>query len=113
MTRTEQSEGAARCDVLIIGGGPSGAAAAYWLAGAGHDVILVERKSYPREKTCGDGLTPRSVKQLEDMGLRDELAAAGHRYDGLRSHGFGRTLALPWPEHPDLPGYGYVITRHD
>jgi hypothetical protein len=49
--------------------GPSGAACAYWLASAGHDVILVERKAYPREKTCGDGLTPRSVRQLEDMGL--------------------------------------------
>jgi geranylgeranyl reductase family protein len=101
------------CDVLVIGGGPSGSAAAYWLASAGHDVVMVERKHYPREKTCGDGLTPRSVRQLEDMGLRDELAAAGHRYDGLRSHGFGRTLELRWPSHPDLPGYGYVITRHD
>ncbi|MCU4183161.1 geranylgeranyl reductase family protein [Acidiferrimicrobium sp. IK] len=104
---------ARHCDVLVIGGGPSGATASYWLASAGHDVVMVERKSYPREKTCGDGLTPRSVRQLLDMGLGDELAGAGHRYDGLRSHGFGRTLELKWPEHPDLPGYGYVITRKD
>ena len=102
-----------RCDVLVVGGGPSGAACAYWLATAGHDVVLVERKHYPREKTCGDGLTPRSVRQLEDMGLADELAGAGHRFQGLRSHGFGRTLELTWPDHPDLPGYGYVITRRD
>ena len=102
-----------RCDVLVVGGGPSGAACAYWLASAGHDVVMVERKRYPREKTCGDGLTPRSVKQLEDMGLGDELAGAGHRYTGLRSHGFGRTLELSWPDHPSLPGYGYVITRKD
>ena len=101
------------CDVLVVGGGPSGASCAYWLARAGHDVVLVERKSYPREKTCGDGLTPRSVRQLEDMGLGDDLATAGHRYSGLRSHGFGRTLELAWPSHPDLPGYGYVITRKD
>jgi geranylgeranyl reductase family protein len=101
------------CDVLVVGGGPSGAACAYWLASAGHDVVLVERKSYPREKTCGDGLTPRSVRQLEDMGLGDELAGAGHRFSGLRSHGFGRTLELTWPDHPTLPGYGYVITRKD
>jgi geranylgeranyl reductase family protein len=102
-----------RCDVLVVGGGPSGAACAYWLASAGHDVVMVERKRYPREKTCGDGLTPRSVRQLEDMGLADELAGAGHRFEGLRSHGFGRTLELTWPGHPDLPGYGYVITRKD
>ena len=101
------------CDVLVVGGGPSGASCAYWLADAGHDVVLVERKHYPREKTCGDGLTPRSVRQLEDMGLGGQLAAAGHRYTGLRSHGFGRTLELEWPGHPTLPGYGYVITRKD
>ncbi len=101
------------CDVLVIGGGPSGAACAYWLASAGHDVVMVERKHYPREKTCGDGLTPRSVGQLQDMGLGDELAGAGHRFDGLRSHGFGRTLELSWPDHPSLPSYGYVITRKD
>src|SRR5579875_503973 len=101
------------CDVLVVGGGPSGASCAYWLAAAGHDVVLAERKSYPREKTCGDGLTPRSVRQLEDIGLGEELAASGHRYSGLRSHGFGRTLELSWPEHPSLPSYGYVITRKD
>jgi geranylgeranyl reductase family protein len=102
-----------RCDVLVVGGGPSGASCAYWLASAGYDVVLAERKRYPREKTCGDGLTPRAVKQLEDMGLGEELAGAGHRFSGLRSHGFGRTLELNWPSHPELPGYGYVITRKD
>jgi geranylgeranyl reductase family protein len=102
-----------RCDALVVGGGPSGAACAYWLASAGHDVVMVERKRYPREKTCGDGLTPRSVRQLEEMGLGSELEGTGHRYTGLRSHGFGRTLELRWPDHPSLPGYGYVITRKD
>jgi geranylgeranyl reductase family protein len=100
------------CDVLVIGAGPSGSSCAYWLAKAGHDVILVERKAFPREKTCGDGLTPRSVRQLQDMGLAQELAAC-HRYEGLRSHGFGRSLELPWPAVPGLPRYGYVVTRKD
>ena len=103
---------AATSDVLVVGGGPSGAACAYWLAEAGHEVTLLERKHYPREKTCGDGLTPRSVRQLEDMGLGTELSHH-HRYDGLRSMAFGRTLELAWPDHPDLPSYGYVITRAD
>ncbi|HET7718789.1 MAG TPA: geranylgeranyl reductase family protein [Acidimicrobiales bacterium] len=99
-------------DVLVIGGGPSGAAAAYWLAEAGHDVVLVEKKTYPREKTCGDGLTPRSVRQLEDMGLGEALTAH-HRFGGLRSIAFGHTLELQWPDTPGLPPYGYVVTRHD
>ncbi len=100
------------CDVLVIGAGPSGSSCAYWLAKAGHDVVLVERKAFPREKTCGDGLTPRSVRQLQDMGLAQELASC-HRYEGLRSHGFGRSLELPWPAVPGLPRYGYVVTRKD
>jgi geranylgeranyl reductase family protein len=99
-------------DVVVVGGGPSGASCAYWLAEAGHDVLLLEKKQYPREKTCGDGLTPRSVKQLEDMGLADKLAEH-HRFDGLRSIAFGRTLEMRWPSHPDFPSYGYVVTRKD
>ena len=70
-------------DALVVGAGPAGAAAAYWLAEAGHRVLVVEKKRFPREKTCGDGLTPRAVKQLHDMGLADPLT--DHlRYDGLR-----------------------------
>jgi len=99
-------------DVLVVGGGPSGSSCAYWLADAGWDVALVEKKVFPREKTFGDGLTPRAVRQLADMGLEDALAGA-HRYDGLRAHAFGKVLDLPWPDHPSFPSYGYVITRHD
>ncbi len=99
-------------DVVVVGGGPAGAACAYWLADAGHDVLLVEKKRYPREKTCGDGLTPRSVKQLHDLGLQEDLAGH-HRFLGLRSIAFGRTLELQWPSHPDFPSFGYVVTRKD
>ncbi len=98
------------CDVLVIGGGPSGSAAAYWLALAGHDVVVVERKHFPREKTCGDGLTPRSVRQLWDMGLATELEAH-HRHEGLRAVAFGRELAMRWPAAPGLPQHGYAVTR--
>ncbi|HLX88021.1 MAG TPA: geranylgeranyl reductase family protein, partial [Acidimicrobiales bacterium] len=99
-------------DVLVVGGGPSGSACAYWLADAGWDVVLVEKKVFPREKTCGDGLTPRAVRQLTDMGLAGALAG-GHRYTGLRSCAYGMSLELPWPNHPSFPAVGYVITRHD
>ena len=98
--------------MLVVGGGPSGSSCAYWLAEAGWDVALVEKKVFPREKTCGDGLTPRSVRQIADMGVEGALAGA-HRYTGLRAHAFGKVLDLPWPEHPTFPSYGYVITRHD
>jgi len=73
---------------------------------------MVEKKSFPREKTCGDGLTPRAVKQLDDMGLTDALTRY-HRFMGLRSIAFGRTLELEWPATPGFPRHGYVVTRHD
>src|SRR4051812_16673798 len=101
-----------RHDVLVIGGGPSGAATSYWLAEAGHDVVFVEKKTFPREKTCGDGLTPRAVKALDDMGLTSQLEQY-HRYDGLRAVAHGISLELTWPEHPIYPSHGYVVRRSD
>src|SRR3954452_1996766 len=91
-------------DVLVVGGGPSGAAAAYWLDEAGHEAVLLERHRYPRAKTRRDGLTPRSVKQLYDMGLASELAGF-HRFGGLRSMAFGHTLELAWPARDGFPDH--------
>ena len=96
----------------MVGGGPAGAATGYWLAKAGHDVVVVERKDMPREKTCGDGLTPRAVHQLEDMGLGADLTRF-HKYTGLRACAHGISLELEWPEHPVFPSYGYVVRRRD
>jgi geranylgeranyl reductase family protein len=99
-------------DVVIVGGGPAGSSCAYWLAEAGWDVVVVEKKHFPRVKTCGDGLTPRAVRQLADMGLEDALAGS-HKYGGLRAYGFGQSIEMQWPQHPNFPSYGYTITRHD
>ncbi|MBM3798829.1 MAG: geranylgeranyl reductase family protein [Actinobacteria bacterium] len=99
-------------DVLIVGAGPAGSAAAYWLAQHGLDVVMLEKKEFPREKTCGDGLTPRAVKQIHDMGLGDSLAKY-HRYEGLRATAHGRELELQWPSHPIYPQHGYVVRRSE
>jgi geranylgeranyl reductase family protein len=99
-------------DVVVVGAGPAGSSCGYWLADAGWDVVVVEKKTFPREKTCGDGLTPRAVRQLADMGLEGSLAGS-HRYAGLRAFGFGHCIEMPWPDHPNFPDYGYTITRHD
>ena len=85
-----------RTDVLVVGAGPAGSAAAAWSARAGLDTLLVDAAVFPRDKTCGDGLTPRAIGELERLGLGDWLRA--HTVSqGLRAHGFGQTLLLPWP----------------
>ncbi len=99
-------------DVLVIGGGPAGAAMGYWTAELGHSVTIVERKHFPRDKTCGDGLTPRAVKQLGDMGLGEPLKQF-HRYEGLRATAHGKELELQWPTHPLYPRHGYVVRRRE
>ncbi len=99
-------------EVLVVGGGPGGAAAAYHLAEWGHDVLLVEKKEFPREKTCGDGLTPRSIYELMLMGF-DFSVPEFHRVGGLRAYAGDRMIELDWPDHPLFPDWAGVIRRID
>ena len=99
-------------DVAIVGGGPSGAAAAHLLATRGHNVVVCEKKTFPREKTCGDGLTPRAVKVLKEMGLADELAT-WETVKGLRVHAAGRVLELSFPDLDAWDSFGLVKPRKD
>ncbi|HHC09569.1 MAG TPA: geranylgeranyl reductase family protein [Actinobacteria bacterium] len=98
-------------DVLVVGGGPGGAAAAHWLARDGADVLLVEKRRYPRSKTCGDGLTPRAVRQLLDMGF--EFGDEVHRIVGLRAYAGDLVMELPWPRHTIYPDWGATLRRAD
>ncbi len=75
-------------------------------------MVVVERKQFPRDKTCGDGLTPRAVKALDDMGLSHRMTRY-HRYRGLRAVAHGRTMELAWPRHRVFPDYGYVVRRRE
>ena len=96
-------------DVLVVGAGPAGSAAATWAARLGHDVVLADAAVFPRDKTCGDGLTPRAIGELQRLGLEDWLRA--HTVSkGLRAHGFGQTLHLPWPGGT-LPDWGSAVAR--
>ncbi len=58
-------------DVIVVGAGPGGSSVARYLAQEGFDVIALEKSRFPREKVCGDGLTPRAVRELQLIGLDD------------------------------------------
>ncbi|MCH8985886.1 MAG: geranylgeranyl reductase family protein [Acidobacteria bacterium] len=99
-------------DVLVVGGGPGGCAAGYWLARQGVSVSVIEKKTYPRAKTCGDGLTPRAIKQLIDMGFDFDIPEI-HKIKGLRAYAGDLVLEMPWPERTTYPNWGASIRRAD
>jgi geranylgeranyl reductase family protein len=100
-------------DVIVVGAGPGGSAAAYHMARHGLRVLLLEKTTFPREKVCGDGLTPRATRQLIRMGVDTSEKAGWLQNKGLRVIGGGVRLELDWPELASFPTYGLVRTRLD
>ena len=86
------------CDVLVVGAGPAGIAAAVHLHHAGRDVVVVDKAVFPRDKCCGDGLTTLALRELEAIGLRPERVDGWFDVDGawLRSPG-GLEVHVPLP----------------
>ncbi|MFH8836912.1 geranylgeranyl reductase family protein [Streptomyces sp. NPDC017868] len=108
------SEGAGdeEAQVIVVGAGPAGSAAAVHLARAGVDVLLLEKSGFPREKVCGDGLTPRGVHQLVRLGI-DIDAPGWMRNKGMRWVCDGHQAELDWPRLGALPDFGLTRSRHD
>ena len=96
-------------DVVVVGAGPAGSAAAAWAARSGRDVLVVDSADFPRDKPCGDGLTPRAVVELRLLGLGDWLD--GHiSHRGLKMTGFGGEVQVDWPG-PSFPSTGSAAPR--
>lgn len=99
----------ASTDVLVVGCGPAGAATATWLARAGCEVTVLDAAEFPRDKTCGDGLTPRAMREVDRLGL-GPWARERITIEGLELRGFGHDRRVPWPagEHG---GVGSAVRR--
>ena len=93
-----------RCDVLVVGAGPAGSAAAQWLARAGRQVLLVDQHAFPRDKVCGDGLIADALRALDRLGVRDEVLAEARRSATLGCIG-------PRGGRIDVPGSLAVLPR--
>jgi geranylgeranyl reductase family protein len=104
--------GPREAQVVVVGAGPAGSSAAYHLARAGVDVLLLEKDGFPREKVCGDGLTPRGVHQLLRMGI-DVGGDGWHRSRGMRWVCGERHVLIDWPAGARFPDFGLTRTRHD
>ncbi len=87
-------------EIAIVGGGPAGSIAAFTLASRGHDVTLIDKRSFPRDKACGDGLTSSAVAFLHQLGLEQVLAGA-QPIDAVR-------LFVDWREHETITTHGTV-----
>jgi len=110
---TPSGERVQSADVIIVGAGPAGSSTAAYLEMAGLDVLLLEKATFPREKVCGDGLTPRAVRELITLGIPTPEEDGWIKNHGLRIVGGGVRLQLPWPDLASFPPYGLVRTRKD
>jgi len=99
-------------DVAIVGAGPGGSAAAYFLAKHGLDVLLLDKSEFPRDKTCGDGLSHHAVRVLDEMGVLGDVAQAGYRVNGVEVYSpKGSFVSAGIPATEGLPDYGLVVPR--
>lgn len=67
-------------EVIVVGAGPAGSTTAMSLARKGHDVLLLDRKSFPRDKVCGDAVPAGAIEKLYALGMQEKIKEAGFYY---------------------------------
>lgn len=99
-------------DIAIVGAGPAGSAAAYFLAAHGFNVALIDKARFPRDKTCGDGVSPRALHVLNQIGVLDDLKARAHTVNKLDLYAPDGTLCVAdVPRMEGFPHYTLIAPR--
>lgn len=99
-------------DIMVIGAGPGGSAVSYFLSKAGLKVILLDKARFPRDKTCGDGIPPRGLQVLNEMGVLKHINEAGYRLDVVKvTSPSGKHTELPIPQMPHGLSYALIVPR--
>ena len=102
---------AQRYDVVIAGGGPAGSAAAWRAVQTGARVVVLDKAEFPRDKPCGDGVTPRALSYIQKMGLADEIAKF-HRLNRAKIFSPSE-WELSFPRRPGMPDHGHGVARRE
>ncbi|MDW8326098.1 MAG: geranylgeranyl reductase family protein [Anaerolineales bacterium] len=101
-----------RPDVIVVGAGPAGSALACLLAERGHGVLLLDKAEFPRDKTCGDGLSPRALRVLQQLDVLAEVNKSGYRINALKVFSpNGEHFTSPIPALAGYPDYALVLPR--
>ena len=99
-------------DVIVIGAGPGGATTAFFLARAGLNTLLLDKAEFPRDKTCGDGLTPRALHLLEELDILSTLRQQGCVMEQATVYApSGRPVSTTMPAKGEFPPYMLAIPR--
>jgi geranylgeranyl reductase family protein len=106
LTRSQMNQ---RYDVAIAGGGPAGSAAAWKAAQTGARVVVLDKAEFPRDKPCGDGVTPRALSYIQKMGLADEIDKY-HRINHAKIFSPAE-WQLSFPNRPGMPDHGHGVVR--
>ena len=100
-------------DVIIVGAGPAGSSAAAILGEKGHSVLLVDKESFPRDKTCGDGITYKALPALKRLGLDTKIKNDSPFQTNGYTLVFRDNTKLIFEKPPSDEALAYIISRHE
>ena len=98
---------------IIVGAGPAGSSCASFLGKGGIKTLLLDKAFFPRDKSCGDGISGKSIKLLKELGLQEKIESALHEkiFGVIFSSPNGELLEVQIPKNQEIMKYGYDARR--